>query len=117
MSEAQHEACLGKVLCNFSQYFCAFLSIKSAFLMKSSKNDIKECFTTDSMIQSILSDYENSVTSDWIDSAPTVAEIKHCVEKYIPSVMPSGSCSQNGKCELDGNGNNPSESNGVISGR
>ena len=85
--------------------------------MKSLKNDIKECFTTDSMIQTILSDYENSVTSDWIDSAPTVAEIKHCVEKYIPSVMPSGSCSQNGKCELDGNGNNPSESNGVISGR
>ena len=60
--------------------------------MKSLKNDIKECFTTDSMIQTILSDYENSVTSDWIDSAPTVAEIKHCVEKYIPSVIPSGSC-------------------------
>lgn len=85
MSEAQHESCL-------------------------------ECFTTDSMIQTILSDYENSVTSEWIDSAPSVSEIKQCVEKYIPSIMPSGSsCLQNGKCEMNGNGNNPSESNGVIS--
>ena len=70
------------------------------------------------MIESILADYENSVTTEWIDSAPTVAEVKHCVEKYIPSVMPSGSsCSKNGKCEMNGSGNNPSESNGVISGR
>ena len=71
------------------------------------------------MIQTILTDYANDVTTEWLGNIPpTIGEVKGCVEKYIPSVMPSGSsCSKNGKCEMNGSGDNPSESNGVISGR